>query len=86
MYDARAMSQPLLRDPRFQPQFIVGALLEGRVVCSSHIARAGEDTVATLERIRSLRADRLRWFTRASAVESGRVDCEDCGQSLPGVG
>jgi hypothetical protein len=84
---AGAMSDRLLRDPRFQPSFIVGALLTGRVVCSSHIARAGEDSAVTLERIRSLlAADQLRWFTRASAVESGRVDCEDCGQSLPGVG
>jgi hypothetical protein len=87
MYDAGAMSERLLRDPRFSPHHVVGALLDGRVLCSSHLHVAAEDTAATLERIRALlAADRLRWFTRGSAVQSGRVDCEECGHSLPGVG
>jgi hypothetical protein len=81
------MSERLLRDPRFRPQHIVGALLDGRVVCSSHLYAAAEDTAATLERIRDLlAAERLQWFTRGSAVASGRVDCEACGQPLPRVG
>ncbi|MGH7748854.1 MAG: hypothetical protein ACREQ5_29445, partial [Candidatus Dormibacteria bacterium] len=65
----------------------VGALLDGRVLCSSHLHVAAEDTAAILERIRSLLdADRLGWFTREAAVRSGRVDCEECGRSLPGLG
>jgi hypothetical protein len=87
MYDQPLMSEPLLRDPRFQPQHVVGALLDGRAICVSHVTPDGEDAKATLERIGALlEADRLRWLTRAEALVSGRVDCEQCGASLHGLG
>jgi hypothetical protein len=76
----------LLRDPRFQPHHIVGALLDDRVICTAHLTAAGEDAATTLERIRVLLdADRLRW-TRGSAIAGGRVECEECGLPLPGLG
>jgi hypothetical protein len=81
------VSERLLRDPRFQPRHIVGAIVDGRVICTSHVSRRGEDTGATLRRIRALlEGDRLRWLTRASALASGKVDCEECGRSLDGLG
>lgn len=81
------MAGRLLGDHRFQPQHVVGAVIDGRAVCTAHIAREGAETVATIERIHELlEGDRLRWFTRAEALASGRVDCEECGRSLDGVG
>ena len=86
MYDV-AVPEHLLSDPRFQPTHIVGALLDGRPICMSHVGPRGEDTGVTLERIRSLLVrDRLRWLTRASALATGRIDCEQCGASLDGLG
>ena len=79
--------EPRLRDPRFQPEHVVGALLDGRAICVSHVNRPGEDTTATLERIGTLlEADRLDWLTWARALAAGRIDCEECGASLPGLG
>ena len=81
------MPEPLVRDPRFQPHRVVGAILDGRAVCVSHVASGGEDTAATVERIGALlEADRLRWLTRAEALASGRTDCEQCGGSLDSLG
>ena len=81
------VSERLLTDPRFQPRHIVGAVVDGRVICTSHVSRRGEDTGATLQRIRALlEGDRLRWLTRSSALASGRIDCEECGRSLDGLG
>lgn len=81
------MSEPLLRDPRYQPHRVVGALLDGRAICASHVTPAGEDTRATVERIGELlEAHRLAWLTRTEALASGRVDCEQCGESLDGLG
>jgi hypothetical protein len=86
MYDA-AVSERLLSDPRFQPQHIVGAVVDGRVICTSHVSRRGEDTAVTVQRVRELlEGDRLHWLTRASALASGSIDCEDCGRSLDGLG
>lgn len=87
MYDQRPMTERLLRDPRFQPDHVVGALVDGRAICVSHMTEPTEDTTTTLERIRaSLKADRLGWLTRLEALASGRIDCEECGASLPGLG
>ena len=80
-------SKWVVRDPRFQPNRVVGALLDGRALCVSHVAPAGEDTASAVERIGSLlEADRLRWLTRAEALASGQVDCQECGGSLDGLG
>lgn len=89
MYDNVPMSEPepLVRDPRFQPDRVVGAVLDGRAICVSHVASAGEDATAAVERIGVLlEADRLRWLTRAEALASSRTDCEECGGSLDGLG
>jgi hypothetical protein len=52
-------SDRLLRDPRFQPEHVVGALFDGRVICTAHLSTAAEDTAVTLERVRAL-PDELR--------------------------
>ena len=79
--------EPRLRDPRFQPEYVVGALLDGRAICVSHVIEAGEDTGTILERIGALlEADRLGWLTRSHALAAGRIDCQECGASLPGLG
>ena len=82
-----ANPERLLGDHRFQPQHVVGAMVDGRVVCPHHVALAGEDTVTTIERIESLvEQDRLRWYTRAAALANARFDCEVCGRCLDGLG
>jgi hypothetical protein len=85
MYHQSSMSEadPLLHDPRFQPQRVLRAVLDGQAICVSHVASGGEDTAARVGRIGALvAADRLRWLTRAEALVSGRTHCDECGGSL----
>jgi hypothetical protein len=81
------MPEGLGKDPRFAPYHIVGALLDGHVICADHLAPEEEEPAVALERIRALlKEGRLSWLRRAAALATSRIHCEQCGESLDTLG